>query len=152
MTILRLTVCAALTLALSACGGSGGLGSIIGGGTNALQCNAGTRVQLASPQSFQSGVSSNVGQITIVADGNTNNLYNTYGQWNVVLTPAFNGYPIQGGSLALVSDPNGPHPFASDFYYASSVPSLTPGTTWNVTLQDNSGGPCTPVPLGSFST
>ena len=152
MSILRLGISSALALALTACSGSGGIGSIIGGGANALQCDAGTRVQLANPQSFQSGVSSNVGQITIVADGNSNTLYNTYGQWNVVLTPAFSGYPIQGGSLTPVPYPNGPHPYASDYYYSSSVQGLTPGTNWNVSLQQNTGTPCTPIPLGSFST
>jgi hypothetical protein len=150
MSSLRLVLPAALALLLSACSGSGGgIGPIFGG--NPLQCDPGTQVQLASPQNAQTGVPGNIGQITIVANGNGNNLYNTYGQWNIFLTPSFGGSPLQGGSLSLVPYPNGPHPYASDFYYASSVPNLAPGTTWYVTLQQQNVN-CTGMLLGSFST
>jgi hypothetical protein len=139
-------------LALSACSGSGalgGLGPIFG---NQLQCDPGTQVQLANPTNFQSGVNSNIGQITLVASGNGNTLYNTYGQWNVVLTPNFGTGSIQGGQLTLVDGRSLNHPFTSDFYYGSSVPNLQPGVTWDVRLQQNNGANCTPLSVGTFST
>jgi hypothetical protein len=153
MSLLRLTLSAGLLTALTACGG-GGLGSVIGGG-NPINgggpiCNAGTQVQLANPQPGQSGVSPTIGQITIVANGNSNTLYNTYGQWYLTLTDQF-GNTITGGNLRLVSYQTGPHPYASDFYYASSIGQLPSGATWQVNLNDQSGagGVC---PLNSFST
>ena len=150
MSTIRLSIAAALALALSACGG-GGLGPVIGGlnpGGGPI-CNAGTSVQLANPQSGQTGVPTNIGQITIVANGNSNTLYNTYNQWYLTLKDQF-GNVVQGGNLNLVSYPNGPHPFPSDFYYASSIPQLQSGTTWQVNLvQQGTGSVC---PLNSFST
>jgi hypothetical protein len=152
MSFLRLVLPATLALSLAACSGSGalgGLGPVFG---NVPQCDTGTQVQLANPTPFQNGVNSNIGQITIVANGNSNNLYNTYGQWNIVLTPTSGGNPVQGGSLSLVDGHTLTHPYASDFYYGSSVPNLTAGVTWNVSLQQNNGVSCTAVPLESFST
>jgi hypothetical protein len=152
MSLLRLTLSAGLLVALTACGG-GGVGGVLG--PNPINgggpiCNAGTQVQLANPQPGQTGVSSTIGQITIVANGNANNLYNTYGQWYLTLTDQF-GDTITGGNLKLVSYPNGPHPYGSDFYYASNIGQLRSGTTWQVNLNDQtgSGGVC---PLNSFST
>jgi hypothetical protein len=152
MSLLRLTPAAALLVALTACGGGGsGLGGIIGlnPGPGPV-CNAGTQVQLANPQPGQTGVSPNISQITIVANGNSNLLYNSYNQWYLTLTNQF-GQSIPGGNLTLVSDQNGPHPYSSDFYYASSIPQLQQGATWQVNLTDRTGtgGTC---PLNSFST
>jgi hypothetical protein len=152
MSLLRLTLPAGLLMALTACGG-GGLGGVLG--PNPINgggpiCNAGTQVQLANPLPAQTGVSPSIGQITIVANGNSNTLYNTYGQWYLTLTDQF-GNTITGGNLRLVSDPSGPHPYTSDFYYASSIGQLPSGATWQVNLNDQSGtgGVC---PLNSFST
>jgi hypothetical protein len=153
MSYLRLALCGIFALLLAACSGSGvlgGLGPVFG---NQPACDTGTQVQLANPAPSQNGVNSNIGQITIVASGNSNNLYNTYGQWNVVLTPLnFGTGSIEGGPLSLVDGRSLNHPFASDFYYASSVPNLQPGVTWNVTLQQNNGTNCTPASVGTFST
>jgi hypothetical protein len=134
-------------LASTSCSGVGLPGGIFGG---LLACNPGTQVQLASPAPNQSGVSSNIGQIIIVANGNSNTLYNTYAQWQFTVVDNFNNQ-LTGGSLNLVPDPSGPHPYASDFYYSSSIPQLTPGRTWNVELLQN-GNSCTPASVGSFST
>ncbi len=152
MSNLRLALAGMLALSLAACGGSGTtLGGLLG--TNLPQCDTGTRVQLASPQNGQTGVSTGIGQIVVVADGNTNTLYNMYGEWNVVLTPAFGGASqFFSQPLSLVADPNGPHPYPSDFYYSAPVQGLTPGMTWNATLQQSNGNTCTGVPLGAFST
>jgi hypothetical protein len=150
MSLIRLGLAASLVLALTACGG-GGLGSILGP-IAASECTTGTQVELAGPQAGQTVNGSNLGQVTIVANGNNNNLYNTYGQWNLRLTDQF-GNTVQGGNLSLVSDPNGPHPFSSDFYYASNVGSLPSGSTWQASLQQNSGTFCNAAPLpGSFNT
>lgn len=151
MSLTRYAVGAALLLALTGCGG-GGTGGLLGGLGGSMQsCYTGTNLQLASPTAFQTGVPSNIGQITLVADGSSNTLYSTYNQWNVVLQTNF-GQQIAGGPLTLVPFPNGPHPFPSDFYYASSVPTLNAGTTYNVLLEQNNGLNCTAVPINSFST
>jgi hypothetical protein len=152
MPYLRLVLASALLVALTACSG-GGLGNVLGPNPIAGGgpfCNTGTQVQLADPQSGQTGVSTTIGRIVIVASGNSNNLYNTYNQWYITLTDQF-GDTITGGNLSLVSFPNGPHPFASDFYYASNIGQLPFGATWQVNLNDQSGtgGVC---PLNSFST
>ncbi len=134
-------------LASAGCTGVGGPGGIFGG---LVACNPGTQVQLASPLPNQSGVQSNIGQITIVANGNSDTLFTTFAQWQFVLVDNFNNQ-MTGGSLNLVPDPSGPHPYSSDFYYQSSIPQLTAGRTWNVELTQN-GNSCSPLSVGSFST
>lgn len=132
------------TIVLAGCGGVAGLS-----GPNSM-CNTGTQEQLANPLSNQTGVSTTIGQITIVANSNTNQLYNTYAQWQINLTDTFGGL-VNGQPLRLVPYPNGPHPYASDFYYASSIGNLQTGHTYNAYLS-MSNGSCMPVPLGQFST
>ncbi len=137
-------------LALTACGSGGGaLGGIFGG--SGFQCNPGTQVQLANPTNGQSGVNPNIGSITIVANGNNNTLFNTYRNWSLVLSDNVDPQ-MQSSQLNLVSDPNGPHPYGSDFYYSASIQSLPSGRTWNVGLQQNSNGYCSAYPLYTFST
>jgi hypothetical protein len=114
-------------------------------------CNTGTSVQLAGPTQGQSGVSTSIARVVIVADGNANALYSTYGQWTISLTDN-TGQPWGGGSsLGLVPDPGGPHPYASDFFYASSIPTLIPGRVYTASLAQP-GASCSPISLGSFST
>jgi hypothetical protein len=127
----------AAMLALMRCGG-------------APLCSTGTAVQLASPIQGQGGVSTTIGRVVIVADGNSNALYSTYGQWTVTLTDSA-GQTWSGGGLGLVPDPGGPHPYSSDFFYASSFPSLIPGRTYTASLGQPSGA-CQSVSLGLFST
>lgn len=115
-----------------------------------LVCSTGTQTQLASPTLGQTGVSPNVGQVIAVANGNTNTLYNSYAQWQVTLVDNF-GNPTTGGQLRLVSDPSGPHPYPSDFYYSSSMPQLATGRTFSAFLSLTNGS-CSPVSLGSFSS
>lgn len=153
MSYIRLTLAAGLLVALTACGG-GGLGGALGG-LNPINgggpiCNSGTQVQLANPQPFQTGVSGTIGQIVIVASGNNNNLYNTYNQWYLTLRDQY-GNTITGSNLTLVDGRNLPHPYASDYYYASNIGQLPAGATWQVNLNDQTGtgGVC---PLNTFST
>lgn len=133
-------------LALAGCSGSAAYAP----GQHQYPCNTGTQQQLANPTSGQAGVSPTIGQITVVAFGNNNNLYNTYNQWIVTLTDS-PGMPWTGGPLKLVSDPSGLHPYPSDFYYGSNIPMLTAGRTYQVFLSQPNAT-CTPLSLGSFST
>lgn len=139
---------AGLCLAVTACGG----GSSNPFNPNPIngQCAPGTNVQLANPTVYSTGVPTNIGSVTIVADGNSNSLYNTYNNWNLVLQGNF-GNAITSGQLNLVSDRNGPQPFPSDFYYQGSIPTLPSGQTFQVLLE-NSNGFCSPVTIGQFST
>ncbi len=146
MNALRMTTFAMVLLGVTAC--AGGVGTSLGGGP--LQCNPGTQVQLARPFPGQAGVNGNIGSVEIVANGNNNVLYSTYTQWNLVLTDSL-GDRVLSGPLNLVADPNGPHPFASDFFYSGSIQLLPAGITWNVQLNQGNSN-CTPFPLNSFST
>lgn len=151
MSFIRLGLAASLLVALTGCG-AGGLGNVLGpitGGGGSIQCDPGTQVQLADPQPGQTGVSPSIGRIVIVANGNNNNLYNTYNQWNLTLVDQY-GDRINGGNLSLISF-SGPQPYQSDFYYASSIGQMPTGATWNVQLSEP-GATCLPVPLNSFST
>jgi len=144
--VLRWCMPLAVGLMLASCSGIGnGLGGIF-----QQQCSTGTQQTIASPQNGQSNVSTSMGQVIVVANSNNNQLYNTYNQWTVNLVDNF-GNLISGGRLALVPDPSGPHPYASDFYYSSSMPQLTPGRTYSASLLI-AGGSCQAVPLGQFST
>ncbi len=149
---LHLAAAAGLSIAVSACGGgsSNPFNPNPNGNGYGSQCAPGTNVQLANPSTYASGVPTNIGAITIVADGSSNSLYNTYNSWNLVLQGSF-GNTITSGQLGLVSDANGPHPFPSDYYYSGSVPTLPAGQTFQVLLENNTGF-CSPVTIGQFST
>lgn len=150
MNSLRPFTVAAVVLCLSACGGSGG-GNLFGGVPTTTYCQTGTAEQVASPTPNQ--ITSNVNQIIIVASGNTDAIYSNPQSWSVFVTATNGGYSIQGGALNLVPDPTGPHPYTSDFYYASNLQQTLPsGLTWNVYLTQNNGIGCNAIPLQSFST
>jgi len=148
--------CAALALAACSSGGGGSTAPVGGGLPPAYgggQCNPGTAVQLANPLPNQSGVNPNLGSITIVANGSNNALYSSYQSWQIVLQDTYGDQPIFGSPFQLVPDPNGPHPFASDFYYQSSLNGqlLPAGYNWNVFLGNVATGCGTNV-IGTFST
>ncbi|MGZ3497500.1 MAG: hypothetical protein ACXWNK_13745 [Vulcanimicrobiaceae bacterium] len=150
MSHVRLVALTSMMLALSACGG-GGAGNILG--NTIVECNPGTQVQLANPSPGQSNVDPNIGSVTVVANGNNNTLYTTYQGWNLLLVDTFTHQTVNGGQLNLVADPNGPHPYGSDFYYQASIPQLQSGQNWSVELvQSQSFASCSPYPLNSFST
>ncbi len=134
---LRFFVFSGLALALASCSGAGGLlgSGGLGGGVfgSSTTCNPGTDVQLANPLPFQSGVNPNIGQITIVANGNSNTLGQNYQSLNITLIDDF-GNRISGNALQLVADPNGPHPYNSDFYYQSGFGPLQSGMTYTAEL------------------
>ncbi|HVA36471.1 MAG TPA: hypothetical protein VNJ51_02530 [Candidatus Dormibacteraeota bacterium] len=138
-------VTAACVLGLAACGSSGG------GSTSLVtaSCDPGTQVQLASPLPNQTGVSTTIGQVVIVAYGSNGALNTNPGSWSLTLVSSF-GSPVISSGLSPFSYPSGPHPYPSDFYYAATIPALSPATSYNVYL--GQGSSCTPIPVGSFST
>lgn len=147
MNTLQLFIASLLVVGLSACGGGSG-GNLFGPPPQTTECNTGTAVELANPLPGQSA--SNVNQITIVANGNTNTLYNNYQNWYIYVSNGYSQY--QGGQLNLVANPSGPHPYPSDFYYSSQFSQTLPaGNTWTVYLTQYNGG-CNAVPLQNFST
>ncbi|HEV2261942.1 MAG TPA: hypothetical protein VGR69_06635 [Candidatus Rubrimentiphilum sp.] len=143
---LRFLVLSVAAVGLASCSGAnllggltgGNLGGVLGGGGS---CNPGTQVQLANPLPFATGVSPNIGSVTIVASGNNNYLYSNYQSMNITLLDNF-GDQIPGGTLQLVSYPNGPHPYNSDFYYQSNFGTLQSNTTYTayLTLVNGFGG------------
>lgn len=155
MKALRLILALAIGSGLAACSGSGGglggLSPIFGGsGPGLLQCQPGTSVQLAYPQPFQTNAS-NVNQIIVVANGNGNELYQAPQNWYVYLVDNY-GNQLTGANLNPIDYHTGPHPYGSDYYYASQLPQTLPsGMTFTAYLarEDQS---CNPLPLQNFST
>ena len=134
--------------ALAACSGNGTGGGIFGNGPQ--PCNPGTQVTIAQPYpSGVTGVPTTIGQIIIVANGSTNTLHDNPSVWAIVLNS--NISVITGSNLNPVPFPSGPHPYPSDFYYASNVPTLAAGTTYNVLLT-RTDGTCSAISVGTFST
>ena len=132
--------------ALAACSSNSYNGGL---GNGAQPCNPGTAVQDAQPLPNQTGVSTTIGQIIIVANGNANILNTNPSAWIITLqTPT--GL-INGGTLNAVPFPNGPHPYPSDFYYASNIPTLNFNQTYTVFL-GRTDGSCSAISIGSFAT
>jgi hypothetical protein len=153
MKVIRNLVCVLGLASLCACGGGGG--GIFGNnpifnGGGGSPCYTGTSQQLARPAS--GAYAPNTSSIEIVANGNNNNLYSTYQSWYLIAFSNTTGQQIQGGQLNLVSDPNGPHPFGSDFYYSSQMPGTLPsGQNWSIYLTQSGTG-CSGIGVGGFST
>jgi hypothetical protein len=149
----RAFVVASLFVA-AGCGGGGS------SGTNPVPpffngiCDPGTNVSLAFPNNtqgnFPTGVSTGIGRVEIVANGNNNTLFNSYAQFDTILVSNFG--QVQGGFLTLTSDNGGPHPYASDFYYNSSIGGLQSNTVYTVYLNVPSNSSCQPVAIGQFAT
>ena len=147
----RALIAAAIFVVAGCAGGSTGTSPVpFNGGS----CDPGTSIQLAFPNNtngnFQSGVPTNIGHVEIVANGNNNTLFNSYTSFDTVLF-GNNGQQVQGGFLTTTSDQGGPHPFTSDFYYNSSIPTLQPGVLYTVYINVPSNS-CQPIPFGQFAT
>jgi hypothetical protein len=123
-------------------------------------CDPQTSVQLAYPNDTSgnptpTGVSTNIGHVEIVAQSNTTALGSSSASWDTILIPTNGvsqiGNAISGGFLTVASDPNGPHPFTTDFYWNSSIPTLQPGVLYVVQL-NVPNSTCSPVTVGQFGT
>jgi len=151
--VMRIAALGAL-LAVAACGGGGGSGFGNGSNPGLAQCNPGTQVELARPAPNQ--YAGNVTSIEIVANGSNNALNQSFGSWFLQVQDTLGDPPFTSNALARASDPGGPHPFLSDFYYSGTLGTTLPaGYTWYVSLAQNQFGyqGCTPYPVqGSFST
>ncbi|MDQ2858430.1 MAG: hypothetical protein M3R53_07235 [Candidatus Eremiobacteraeota bacterium] len=134
--------------ALSACGGGGSSSS------NVPLCGSDTQYQLASPQSG-AYVGPGTPTVEIVANGSSNQIYNSFQNFDLLFVPTNASYPtVPTGSLSQSSDPNGYHPYSSDFYYKGTVlsPGLTAGLTYNVYLNVFTSN-CSPIgPIGQLGT
>lgn len=150
----QLLLACAIGASCAACSGGGGNSGYNppNGGGNGYNdpCNPGTSVQTAYPAEFATGVPTNLNSVTIVANGNANQLYQTDANWSVILQSPYG--PIYGGALSLVPRNGLPGPFQSDFYYASSFSGGLPqGQSFTVQLVNNTAY-CNPISIGSFST
>jgi len=147
-------LCVVSVLALAACGGSGSTGTngIPNPGSNQI-CDANSQgLQLARPGPGQGGVSSGTNTIEIVDNGNSDQLFQSYQQFDLDVIDQQSGQVIVTGPLNLVSDPSGPHPYQSDYYYSGTLQgSLIPGRFYNVYL-NAPNTQCTQGLVGSFST
>ena len=147
-------LCVVSVLALAACGGGGSTGTngIPNPGSNQL-CDANSQgLQLARPGPGQGGVSSGTNTIEIVDNGNSDTLFGSYQQFDLNVIDTQTGNEIDTGPLNLVSDPSGPHPYSSDYYYSGTLQgSLQPGRFYNVYLNAPQTN-CSRGLVGSFST
>ncbi len=135
---------------LAACSGNGYNGGVLGNGTQ--PCNPGTSVTIAQPYpSGATGVSTTIGQIIIVANGSTNTLHDNPSVWAIILNDTSAGALINGSTMNAVAFPQGPHPYPSDFYYGSNIPTLNAGHNYTALLT-RTDGTCSAVAVGSFST
>ncbi len=146
----RALVLTSVMIAAAGCGGGGSSGTAVPP-QNFGVCDPGTQVSLANPQPNTGGVSTGIGHIQIVGNGNTNALYQGYANFDVLLRDQF-GNVITGSQLTLVASDNGYKPYPSDFYYNSTIQGLNFGVTYQAFL-NIFNSPCQqPVFLGSFST
>lgn len=137
-----------LAAGVTACGG-GSSSSGTSPVPNYGFCGNDTSYALARPQS---GGTITAGQtIEIVASGNTNQIYQSYQNFDLILVPANNSGNAVTGSLATASDPSGYKPFSSDFYYSGTLQTgLIPGQQYNVYVNSYTSN-CTPVgPIGQL--
>lgn len=121
---------------------------------NQYACDGGTQTQLARPAP-NSGGNGSVSTFEIVANGNNNQLGQSFQQYDLLIAPP--GVPPTQGyvtnALTSVPDPNGPHPFSSDYFYSATLQNgpLQLGQTYDVYLNAYNSN-CTAVYEGTFST
>ena len=145
----RAAVVVASLVLLAACGGgSSGTAPVPNpGSSNYCDANnAGITTARPTP-----GFSTGNGQVEIVANGNGDQLFQSYTQFDLNLIDNF-GNRFVTGPLSLTNDNNGPHPFNSDFYYVGTVAGGLPtGDVFSVYLNDPNTN-CTLLPVGQIQT
>jgi hypothetical protein len=144
----RALVVASIVVAAGCGGGSGG-SAIPGAGNNNNICDFNAQsITIARPTP---GFGQNGNTIEIVSSSGSDDLHSNPSAYDLNLRDNFNNVIITG-PLSLVPDPNGPHPYTSDFYYQGTLQSpLQGGLTYNVFLNAPNSN-CTPGFVGSFST
>ena len=149
--VMRALLGAGTLLAMTACGGGGS------SGTNPVPnygyCGNDTQYQLARPQSGAT-ISTGSQPFEIVANGNNNQIFQSYQNFQLVLVPQNNSSAgVQTANLTQSSDPRGYQPFGSDYYYSGQLQTnLQSGQIYNVFLNSNTSN-CTPIgPLGQLYT
>jgi len=133
-------------------GGSTGTNPIPNPGSNQI-CDANSQGEaLANPNPGQTGVSAGTTTIKIVSYGNSDQLYSSYQQFDLILAGS-RGDQIVTGPLSLTTRQAGDNqPFPSDFYYSGTLQgSLQFGETYTVYLNAPQTN-CTPGAVGTFST
>ncbi len=149
---LRALLAGGALLAMNACGGGSGTS-----GTspvpNSGYCGNDTQYALANPQS--GGNSSTTGQsFEIVVNGNNNQIAQSFQNFQLVLVPQNNSSGgVTTGPFSRASDPNGYHPYTTDYYYTTQLQSnLQSGQTYNVYVNAFTSN-CTPIgPIGQLYT
>ena len=147
-------LCVVSVLGLAACGGGGSTGTagIPNPGSNQI-CDPNSQgLQLDNPRPFSSGVGTNTNTIEIVSNGNSDQLYQSYQQFDLIVQ-GNRGDQLVTGPLSLSPPDNGNKPFASDFYYTGTLQngSLQFGETYTVYLNAPNTA-CTAGQVGQFST
>ena len=146
----RTLLVAASALAVTACGGGGANSGSLPPNSNEAVCAQDTQVQIAIPAP-NSGGNGSPSSIEIVANGNTNSLYQSYQSFQLLIAPPgvnpINAYA--SGNLTLTPRNGAPQPYASDYYYAASTSGLPYSAQYSVYLNNPSGN-CQPQFLGTF--
>jgi len=142
-------VAASLVIAAGCGGGSSGTTPIPNPGSNNYCDPDNNGVQLARPTSGFPMTASNT--LEIVANGNTDTLSRSYSQFDLNLVDNF-GNRFATGTLSLASDPRGPQPYATDFYYSGVVQGNLPGGDFFTVYLNAPNTNCTPLPIGSLQT
>ncbi|HEV2738929.1 MAG TPA: hypothetical protein VGU66_10155 [Candidatus Elarobacter sp.] len=146
----RALIAVSIIAVAAGCGG-GSSNSIPNPGSNSICDPNNSGIQLARPAAGQFGVATNTNTIEIVANGNADQLGQFTNQFDLNLIDNFNN-EIDTGTLTAVADPNGPHPYQSDFFYSGTLNgSLLPSRTYSVYLNAPNTN-CSRGLVGQFST
>ncbi len=146
--LLRAVIAASLVAVAAGCGGGGS--TIPNAGSNSIcDTNAGS-ITLARPTPGYPMTSGNT--VEIVASTNQDYLNQYTGQFDLLLNDNFGNQLVTNG-LTAVPDPNGPHPYTYDYFYAGTTNNgnILGGRTYSVYLNAPNTN-CTPGFVGTFST
>ena len=133
----------AVSIIAVAAGCGGGSNSTLPNSGNGQLCdsNAGS-ISIARPTA---GFPSNGNTLEIVSSSSTDDLHGNPGAFDLLLNNS-----IATSTLSIFPDPNGPHPYTTDFYYQANLPAGLPSGTYNVFLNAPNSA-CTPGFVGTLS-